>query len=116
MASVSTYAYKKGRIAWNGMEMNAVIIAGLPREGAVAPVVASRILAENEHISAEPAVWAVFTKRPRHMAGVEWEFLGSGSGTRALPGVQLRSRDIPEYLIGQLERIFDPELTFSGKD
>src|SRR6266851_4767596 len=97
----STHPYRIGPINWNGREMNAVVIADLTREnieeGLVAAALANRILAENLDVSAPPAKWAVFAQ-PYHMR-VEWQLLGSGSGTHALPEGEAPSGDVPKDVI-----------------
>ncbi len=68
----SNYDWKTGAINWGGIAMNAVIIAGLTREdedGFAVSVVTNQILADHQDISAAPARWAVFAKRPPTVPG-----------------------------------------------
>jgi hypothetical protein len=64
-----------------------------------------KILGGNLGLSAAPAKWAVFAKRPSYMPGEGWRLLGCGSGTQALPKDEAPSGDIPEELVRQLEKI-----------
>jgi hypothetical protein len=105
----STYPFRIGAINWNGVAINAVIITGLTREdedGFIASEVNHQMLANNLDISAAPAKWVVFVKRPSYMSGEEWRLLGCGSGTEALPAP---SANIPDDVFRQLEKILGYE-------
>jgi hypothetical protein len=108
-----TYRYEIGPIDYDGKDVNAVVILGMPLEGGqfvdlTLSVLVARILADNPDISTEPAVWAVFVKSPRDMPVAEWRFAGSGSGRRQLSENERLFDDIPESVLRQLEEIFGP--------
>jgi len=105
-----TYRFEIGPIDWDGKTMNAVVIGAVPHEGGFLAdaIVANRILADHPEISAEPAVWAVFVKTPRHLPSPEWRLLGAGSGRQRLPDQQTPPAEIPIHVIQQLEEIFGP--------
>jgi hypothetical protein len=103
-----TYRYEIGPIDYDGKDVNAVVILGMPFVDLTLSVLVARILADNPDISTEPAVWAVFVKSPRDMPVAEWRFAGSGSGRRHLSENERLFDDIPESVLRQLEEIFGP--------
>lgn len=107
---ISNHAYSIGTIEWDGLELNAVVISDLTRqnieEELTAAALANWILAGNPDISAAPAKWAVFAQP--HYLRRNWQLLGSGSGTKALPPDQAPSGEIPEDVVRQLEEISLP--------
>ena len=101
---MADYEWRSGRINWDGVEMNAVVIVRLTLEDEdsfVPQALATKILGDNLDISAAPARWAVFAKPYNFRPG--WRLLGCGSGTQGLPAP---SGNVPDKVIRQLEEIF----------